>query len=290
MQIQKLNQSQVNEVLLYFQNVKGDFLLKDLNNESFVVGGAFDKNNEILGVILAEYKELDKMGVVYSVNVREKFHNKNIEEKLLKFAEKELKTKGAKVLYTNIFPETSPNVKFTLRKQSWTPPVLDKTHFVINIKDMAQEKWIETNTFPTDFSVKALNQIQESDLETLRNADWYPKHLSPLEDFQFGETSPQTSFWIYSNNEIIGWILSTNDNNEYLFITSLFVKENSRNHYILRPLLGEVIKNQIKLNIPYACFDVRNEDKKVLQFFKHFFKNYLLNTIDIHSCYKILRK
>lgn len=289
MLIQRINESQVNEILLHFNNVKGDFLLKDINNYSFVIGISIGKNDEILGVILAEYKELDRMGVVYSVNVREKFQNKNIEEKLLKFAEKELKTKGAKVLYTNIFPDTSPNVKFTLRKQSWTPPVLDKTHFIINVQDMSQEKWIEINTFPEDFSVKELNQIHETELESLRNAEWYPKHLSPLEDFQFGETSPQTSFWVYFKSEIIGWILSTNVNNEYLFITSLFIKEDSRNHYILRPLLGEVIKNQIKLNIPYACFDVRNEDKKVLSFFKSFLKYYINNTIEIHSSYKILR-
>ncbi|KGR82924.1 GNAT family N-acetyltransferase [Lysinibacillus odysseyi] len=290
MQIQKLNQTQVAEVLLHFENVKGDFLLKDINNESFVIGVSIDKNNEILGIIFAEYKELDRMGVVYSVNVREKFQNKNIEEKLLKFAEKELKAKGAKVLYTNIFPETSPNVKFTLRKQSWTPPALDKTHFIINVNDMKQEKWIETNTFSEDFSVKELNQIRDTELESLRNADWYPAHLSPLEDFQFGEASTQTSFWLYFKEEIVGWILSTNVNNEHLFITSLFIKEDRRNHYLLRPLLGEVIKNQIKLNIPYACFDVRNEDKKVLKFFKSFFRHYIHNTIEIHSSYKILRR
>ncbi|KOY82314.1 GNAT family N-acetyltransferase [Lysinibacillus macroides] len=289
MQIQKLMQTKVNEVLLYFKNIKGDFLLKDINNNSFVIGVSVDKNDEVLGVIVAEYKELGKMGVVYSVNVREKFQNKNIEEKLLKFAEKELKAKGAKVLYTNIFPETSPNVKFTLRKQSWTPPVLDKTHFIINVKGMSQEKWIETNTFPKDFSIKELNQIQEAELESLRNADWYPKHLSPLENFQFGETSSQTSFWIYFKDEIIGWIISRNVNNEYLFITSLFIKEDRRNHYMLRPLLGEVIKNQIQLTIPYACFDVRNEDKKVLNFFKRYFKDYIHHTIEIHSSYKIVR-
>ncbi len=194
MPIQRINESQVTEVLLHFNNIKGDFLLKDINNDSFVIGVSIDKNDEILGVILTEYKELDRMGVIYSVNIREKFQNKNIEAKLLKFAEKELKAKGAKVLYTNIFPETSPNVKFTLRKQSWTPPLLDKTHFIINVKDMSQEKWIETTTFPKEFAIKALNQIRETELESLRNADWYPKHLSPLENFQFGETSPQTSF------------------------------------------------------------------------------------------------
>lgn len=289
MQIQKLNQTQVKEVLLHFNNVKGDFLLDDVNNETFVIGVSMDKNEEILGVILAEYKVLDRMGIIYSVNVRANFQHKNIEEKLLKFAEKELKKIGAKVLFTNIFPETSSSVKLSLRNQSWTPPVLDKTHFIINVKDMNEEKWIETNSFPEDFSVKELNQINDSELESLRNADWYPKHLSPLEDFQFGEASPQTSFWVYFKDEIIGWILSTNVNNEYLFITSLFIREDRRNHYILRPLLGEVIKNQIKLNIPYACFDVRHKDIKVLKFFKSFFKYYIHNTIEIHSSYKILR-
>lgn len=289
MLIQRINETQVNEVLLHFKNIKGDFLFNDLNNDSFVLGVSVDKNSEVLGAILAEYKELDRMGVVYSVNVRDKFKNKNIEEKLLKFAEKELKSKGANVLYTNVFPETSPNVKYTLRKQSWTPPILDKTHFMINVKDMSKEKWIEKNTFPEDISVKALNQIHEAELESLRNVDWYPKHLSPLEDFQFGEASPQTSFWVYYKEEIIGWILSTNVNNEHLFITSLFIKEDRRNHYILRPLLGEVIKNQIQLNIPYACFDVRNEDEKVLKFFKSFFRSYIHTTIEIHSSYKILR-
>ncbi|RUL53220.1 GNAT family N-acetyltransferase [Lysinibacillus antri] len=289
MKIQKLNESQVNEVLLHFKNAKGDFLLNDINNELFVIGVLIDKNDQILGVILAEYKEdIDKLGVIYSVNVREEFQNKSIEEKLLKFAEKELKTKGAKVLFTNIFSETSPNVKFSLRKQSWTPPVLDKTHFIINVKDMHQENWIETNTFPEDFSVKEWNQIYETELESLRNADWYPKHLSPLEAYHFGETSPQTSFWVFHKDEIIGWILSKNVNDEYLFITSLFIKEDRRNHYILRPLLGEVIKNQLKMNIPYACFDVRNKDKKVLKFFKSYFKNYIHNTVEIHSAYKIL--
>ncbi|WP_341300411.1 GNAT family N-acetyltransferase [Lysinibacillus sp. FSL H8-0500] len=269
--------------------MKGDFLLNNLDNDSFVIGISADKNEEILGLVLAEYKELNRMGIIYSVNVRENSQNKNIEEKLLKFAEKELKAKGAKVLYTNIFPETSPNMKFTLRKQSWMPPALDKTHFIISVKDMNQEKWIETSTFPEGFSIKALNQIHEAELESLRNADWYPKHLSPLENFQFGETSPQTSYWIYFKDEIIGWIISINVNNEYLFITSLFIKEDRRNHYILRPLLGEVIKNQIQLTIPYACFDVRNEDKKVLNFFKSYFKDYIHHTIEIHSSYKIVR-
>ncbi len=185
-----------------------------------------------------------------------------IEEKLLKFAEKELKKKGAKVLYTNMFLETNPNVKFSLRKQLWTPPVLDKTHFIINVKDMHKEKWIETNHFPEDFTVKEWNQINENELESLRNADWYPKHLSPFESYHFGEISLKTSFWAFYKDEIIGWIAGNIVNNETLFITSLFFKDDKRNHYILRPLLGEVIKNQIKINIPYACFDVRNKDEK----------------------------
>lgn len=289
MLIQRLRESQVNEVLIHFNNMKGNFLLNDVNNETFVIAVSMNKNEEILGIILAEYKLFDRMGVIYSVNVREKFQHKNIEEKLLKFAEKELKNKGTNVLFTNIFPETSSSVKLSLRNQSWTPPVLDKTHFIINVKDMNQEKWIETNTFPEDFSVKELDQIHETELESLRNADWYPPHLSPLEDFQFGETSPQTSFWIYFKDEIIGWILSKNIKNEYIFITSLFIREDKRNHYVLRPLLGEIVKNQIKLNIPYACFDVRNKDEKVLKFFKSISKNYIQNTIEIHSSYKILR-
>ena len=289
MLIQRLKESQINEVSLYFNNMKGKFLLNDVNNETFVIAVSMDKNEEILGIILAEYKVLDRMGFIYSVNVREKFQHKNVEEKLLKFAEKELKNKGANVLFTNIFPETSSSLKFSLRNQSWTPPVLDKTHFIINVKDMNQEKWIETNNFPEDFSVKELNHIHETELESLRNADWYPPHLSPLEDFQFGETSPQTSFWVYFKEEIIGWILSKNINNEYLFITSLFIREDKRNHYVLRPLLGEIVKNQIKLNIPYACFDVRNKDEKVLKFFKSYGKNHIHNTIEIHGSYKLLR-
>lgn len=289
MQIQKLKQTKVNEVFAHFKNVKGDFLLNNLDNDSFVIGISADKNEEILGLVLAEYKELNRMGIIYSVNVRENSQNKNMEEKLLKFAEKELKAKGAKILYTNIFPETSPNMKFTLRKQSWMPPALDKTHFIISVKDMNQEKWVETSTFPEGFSIKSLNQIHETELEPLRNANWYPKHLSPLEDFQFGETSPQTSFWVYFKGEIVGWILSKNINNEYLVVTSLFIKEDCRSHYILRPLLGEVIKNQLQLHIPYTHFDVRNQDNKVLKFFKRFFRRYIYQTIEIHSSYKILR-
>lgn len=289
MQIQKLNHAKVNEAVIHFKNAKGDFLLNDFNNASFVIGISVDKNDEVLGIILGEYKEFGQIGVIYSVNVREKWQNKNIEEKLLKFAEKELKAKGARVLYTNIFPETSPNVKFTLRKQSWMPPSLDKTHFIISVKDMSQEKWIETSTLPENFSIKNLNQIHAAELKSLHDANWYPKHLSPLEDFQFGETSPQTSFWIYFKDEVIGWILSKNVNNEYLVITSLFIKEDYRNHYILRPLLGEVIKNQRQLHIPYACFDVRNQDDKVLKFFKRFFRRYIYQTIEIYSSYKILK-
>jgi len=139
MLIQRLKESQINEVSLYFNNMKGKFLLNDVNNETFVIAVSMDKNEEILGIILAEYKVLDRMGFIYSVNVREKFQHKNVEEKLLKFAEKELKNKGANVLFTNIFPETSSSLKFSLRNQSWTPPVLDKTHFIINVKDMNQE-------------------------------------------------------------------------------------------------------------------------------------------------------
>lgn len=280
----------MNEVLLHFNNAQGNFLMNDINNELFVMGVAVDRNEEITGVIFSEYKDREKMGVIYSVNVKEKFQNKNIEEKLLKFAEKELKTMGARVLYTNIYPETSPNVKFSLRKQSWTPPQLEKTHLVINIKEMQQENWIETNRFPQDFAIKEWHQINEVELETLRTADWFPKHLSPLETYHFGKKSPQTSFWVYYKDEIIGWILSNNIDNEYLFITSLFIKEDRRNHYILRPLLGEVIKNQIRLNIPYACFDVRNKDQRVLRFFKRFFKNYIHHTIEIHSTHKLLRR
>jgi len=45
----------------------------------------------------------------------------------------------------------------------------------------------------------------------------------------------------------------------------------------------------MRLNIPYACFDVRHKDEKVLKFFKSYLKNYIHNTIEIHSSYKILR-
>ncbi|MEC1303809.1 hypothetical protein [Lysinibacillus capsici] len=56
MLIQRINETQVNEVLLHFKNIKGDFLFNDLNNDSFVLGVSVDKNSEVLGAILAEYK------------------------------------------------------------------------------------------------------------------------------------------------------------------------------------------------------------------------------------------
>ncbi len=288
MLIEKLNSSNVKDVLTEFSHSRGDFLLSDLTKDSSVIGIALDKNYPV-GLILAEYKMSNKLGVIYSINVKKEYSNRNIEEKLLKYAEKELKGKGANVTFTNIFPETSANVKFTLKKQKWTNPVSEKIHFVINVKEMESEKWIENNIFPNEYSIKNWDQIKSEDYELISKAEWIPKHLSPIEAYSFGQISNATSLWIYYHDEIIGWISSVVENNEYLFITSLFIREDKRNNYILRPLLGEVIKKQIELDIPYACFDVRTEDTKVSGFFRRYFKKYILNTLEISSSYKILK-
>ena len=209
------------------------------------------------GLIIAGGIPEKQTGVIDSLFVGDGSRSAGRGTTLLLVAAERLKEKGCQkiMLSFSASRNDAPALGRVLQKCGWDEPV--KSHETV--KHMA-ESFLWANKFGFRGTDKAILWDEPSPellAEVKKGEDkWYPRRVSPFNKTVGERPDPATSFWLYSDGEIAGWLVTSRVGEDILNYDTFYVREDLQGTGRAMPLWATVNKSQLKLEIPYWCYTV----------------------------------
>lgn len=229
-------------------------LLREEQHAS-IIAGAASCCGYPAGLILAETMADNQTGRILSLFVAPRFRNLGFGQALLVFAEDKLQEKGCAKLEISFIDDRNSMsaLKCILSKCGWDEPKLDKEINLVDIFSLMKEGWVEKYHLPADYTAIPWYEISPAKLAALKmpNHIFYPGFAAPFKEHAL-DPHPASSFWLYRQEEIVGWVITRQTAPDTLYYDTLFVREDLQNTGRGVQLLAEAFKAQYRAEIPFA--------------------------------------
>jgi hypothetical protein len=244
------------------------------------------------GLLTALLYPPDKTATVVSVFVEKKYRNKGIATGLFTELRSFLTETGYVKIKIEYVRQPGPTVflEKILTRNGWSTPELKTLLCKIHYKSLLKSGWLTKYRLPEKFSVFQWKDVSPEEKETLMSYEnkegWYQQHLNPfLMDVK--KQSPN-SLGLRYEGKIVGWIIVQNLSKNSLNYARLFIYSDFRDTGAIIILLSESIKMQASMKIPYGCFSVDVDNRKMKLFFEKRMKPYAKKTDAKYQSFKLL--
>ncbi|MCU6791154.1 hypothetical protein OB236_03320 [Paenibacillus sp. WQ 127069] len=251
------------------------------------VGASF--NGDPAALVLAEIRKIGDLGILHSFGITPQYQNEAWEQELLRFTEMQLIDQGVSSLQITLQQGHSPSLADSLTACNWKKSLDSVTHYQFDcLLINSHSIWSREIPLPKSYSVHDWQDITDSQWDELKQADWYPYALSPFESYSFGDIDQQASLWLRQGDDIVGWIVAKRSNEQFLYWSSMFIREDAYRKHVGIPFIQRMIRRQVALGIPYGCFDVNAYHQQFQRFVNKRFLPYIFHRQEVQIFSKIL--
>lgn len=246
-------------------------------------------NGDPAALVLAEIRIIDALGILHSFGIAPPYQSEALEQELLRFTVKQFKELGIRSLQITLQPGHTVSFPDSLTACDWQKDEGAVTHYQFDcLLINSHSKWSLDIPLPKSYSVHDWQDITVKQWEELKEADWYPYALSPFESYSFGDIDQQASLWLRQGKDIVGWIVAKRSNEQFLYWSSMFIREDAYRKHVGIPFIQRMIRRQVALGIPYGCFDVNAYHQQFQRFVNKRFLPYIFHRQEVQIFSKIL--
>jgi hypothetical protein len=260
-----------------------------VDNASTLIRVGAKLNGEPAALVLVEIRDSDHIGILCSIRIAPQYQSEALEQELLRFTEMQLVDQGVSSLQITLQPGHSSSLADTLTACGWKKSLDIVTHYQFDcLLINSHSKWSRDIPLPKSYSVHDWQDITVKQWEELKEADWYPHALSPFENYSFGDIEQKASLWLCQGDEIVGWIVVKRPNEQFLYWSSVFIREDAYRKHVGIAFMLRMIRRQTALGIPYGCFDVNASNQSFQSFVNKHVSPYIFHRQEVQVFNKII--
>jgi GNAT superfamily N-acetyltransferase len=233
-----------------------------------------ERDNEPVGMCVAERDGESHSGTVLSLFVSAEFRGEGIGGSLLKASVQALRNGGcakAEIVFTDEKPDAAARMRAMLSRAGWDAPVKRMLVFRWDLKGYdAELPWMKSFTLRQGFDIGLWSDVTEAEKAQLRDSDQRDGWIAPdLRPWDFEENyEPLNSLSLRYEGELVGWMINDRVAPDVIRFTCSFVREDLQKAGCIIALYARALKLQMEAGILQVMWAVPFQHPRMIAFSK----------------------